>query len=209
MNDTARRIMRDRLMRREDHEYDRRGYDGRRDYGHEHHEGREYHGDYRRGRRDYGEDYMDRRDYAGDYHRDYDDDERRRNRMGRFTDRDYREDMGRHGGKEMYLMKEDAERWVRGLKNEDGTHGAHFEKGKVREAMRNMGLDMSEEEVYATVNMLYSDYCAVHHPYISHEPEKELNFYLKMAKAFLEDKDGPEPSEKLALYYYCIVEDDD
>lgn len=216
MNDAARRMVYDRMMRGDERRYDRR-----REHEHEHggayRGSMEYRGDYRGARRrDYGEDYMDRRDrnddrrdYAGDYRRDYDDDERRRNRMGRFTDRAYREDMGSHGGEEMYLMKEDAERWVHRLKNEDGTHGAHFEKGKVREAMRNMGMDMSEEEVYATVNMLYSDYCAVLHPYISHEPEKELNFYLKMAKAFLEDKDGPEPSEKLALYYYCIVEDDD
>lgn len=31
---------------------------------------------------------------------------------------------------------------------------------------------------------------------------------LELAKAFLEDEDGPEPSEKLALYYYCIAEDE-
>lgn len=31
---------------------------------------------------------------------------------------------------------------------------------------------------------------------------------VELAKAFLEDEDGPEPSEKLALYYYCIAEDE-
>lgn len=210
-------------MRREDG----RGYDGRRDYGHEHGGGEyrgsmEYRGDYRRDRRDYGEDYMDRRDrndyrrdygedYRRDRRRDYDDDDeaRRRNRMGRFTDRAGREDMGGHEEEEIYLKKEDAEHWVKRLENEDGTRGAHFEKSKVREAVKNMSSgNFSEDDMYVTANVLYSDYCAVLHPYISHEPEKELQFYLKLAKAFLEDKDGPEPSEKLALYYYCIVEGD-
>ncbi len=229
MNDTARRIMRDRLMRREDG----RGYDGRRDYGHEHGGGEyrgsleyrgDYRGDYRRDRRDYGEDYMDRRDrndyrrdYGEDYRRDrrdrrrdYDEDDGggyRRNSMGRFTDRAGSEDMSGHEEEEVYLKKEDAERWVKRLENEDGTRGAHFEKNKVKEAMKNMSSGkFSEDDMYVTVNMLYSDYCAILHPYISHEPEKELQFYAKMARAFLEDKDGPEPSEKLALYYYCIVE---
>ena len=67
----------------------------------------------------------------------------------------------------------------------------------------------TEDELCMVANMLYSDYCSVIHPYISHEPEKEAQFYAKMAKAFLEDRDGPGPSEKLALYYYCIVEADD
>lgn len=214
MNDTARRIMRDRLMRREEHEYDRGGY------GHEHGGGEyrgsmEYRGDYRRDRREYGEDYMDRRDRGEDYRRyrrrDYNDDDEdlRRNRMGRYTDRaGHKEMAGRREG-EIYLKKEDAEHWVHRLENEDGTRGAHFEKEKVREAMKNMSSGKSsEDDMYVAANMLYSDYCAVIHPYISHEPEKELQFYLKMAKAFLEDEDGPEPSEKLALYYYCVVEGD-
>lgn len=37
---------------------------------------------------------------------------------------------------------------------------------------------------------------------------RECHYYVELAKAFLEDDDGPEPSEKLALYYYCIAEDE-
>lgn len=43
-------------------------------------------------------------------------------------------------------------------------------------------------------------------PYVS--SERECHYYVELAKAFLEDDDGPEPSEKLALYYYCIAEDE-
>lgn len=46
----------------------------------------------------------------------------------------------------------------------------------------------------------------VNKPYVS--PERECHYYVELAKAFLEDDDGPEPSEKLALYYYCIAEDE-
>ncbi len=238
MNDATRRMVYDRMMRGEDRRRgdermdDRRGYDGH--YGHERHRGMEYRGnveyrgdyrgrdrgydgdydrrdrrrDYDDGRRDYEDgrrDYNDgRRDYRG---RDYEDG-RRRNSMGRFTDRADRRDYGEE--EEVYLKKEDMERWADELKNEDGTRGAHFEKRMIKEAMKGGGSDKyTEDELCMVANMLYSDYCAVLHPYISHEPEKEAQFYAKMAKAFLDDKDGPEPSEKLALYYYCIVEGDD
>lgn len=228
MNDATRRMIYDRMMREEDRrrgDYrmdDRRGYDGH--YGHERHRGMEYRGnveyrgDYRgdsRGRdrgydggydrRDGRRDYDDgRRDYRG---RDYDDG-RRRNSMGRFTDRSDGRDYGE--SEEVYLKREDMERWADELENEDGTRGAHFEKRMIKEAMKGGGSGKyTEDELCMVANMLYSDYCSVIHPYISHEPEKEAQFYAKMAKAFLEDKDGPEPSEKLALYYYCIVEGDD
>ena len=225
MNDATRRMVYDRMMRGEDRRRgddrmdDRRGYDGH--YGHERNRGMEYRGnveyrgDYRgdyRGRdrgydgRDYRRDYDDeRRDYRG---RDYEDGRRRRNSMGRFTNRADRRDYGEED--EVYLKKEDMEQWADDIENEDGTRGAHFNKHMIKEAMKGGGSGKyTEDELCMVANMLYSDYCSVLHPYISHEPEKEAQFYAKMAKAFLEDKDGPEPSEKLALYYYCIVEGDD
>jgi hypothetical protein len=73
---------------------------------------------------------------------------------------------------------------------------------------RDYGRDYARggRELCMTVNMLYSDYCEVNKPYVS--PERECHYYVELAKAFLEDDDGPEPSEKLALYYYCIAEDE-
>ena len=58
-------------------------------------------------------------------------------------------------------------------------------------------------------NMLYSDYCEVLKPYIAREPEKEADFYIKMAKAFLDDEDAPDGSAKLAMYYFCIADVDE
>ena len=46
-------------------------------------------------------------------------------------------------------------------------------------------------------------------PYISREPEKEADFYIKMAKAFLDDEDAPDGSAKLAMYYFCIADVDE
>ena len=58
-----------------------------------------------------------------------------------------------------------------------------------------------------TMNMLYSDLCEALRPMIS--PDKEAYCYAKIAQAWLEDDDGPAPAEKLALYYYCIVDEDE
>lgn len=58
-----------------------------------------------------------------------------------------------------------------------------------------------------TANMLYSDLCEALRPLVP--KEKEAMVYAKMAKAWLEDDDGPEGSEKLALYFYCIVDGDE
>lgn len=84
-----------------------------------------------------------------------------------------------------------------------------FNMEQVMEAAKAVGIrfeDFDERELCMTVNMLYSDYCEVNKPYVS--PERECHYYVELAKAFLEDDDGPEPSEKLALYYYCIAEDE-
>ena len=72
-----------------------------------------------------------------------------------------------------------------------------------------MGHELSgytEDELCMTANMLYSDYCEVLRPLVAREPEKEADFYIRMAKAFLEDKDAPEGSAKLAMYYFCVAD---
>ena len=65
-----------------------------------------------------------------------------------------------------------------------------------------------EKDLCMTANMLYSDFCEVLKSIIP--PDKEVLAYVKMAQAWLEDPDSPvDGSEKLALYYYCIVSDED
>lgn len=146
--------------------------------------------DYARGRdrNDYGYDYDDEEEYDGHYpfviegEMDYD-----------YADTPK-------------LSKRDIMEWKRELVNADGTKGEHFKMEHIMKAAKDMGIrfhEYDEKELCLTVNMLYSDYCEVLKPFIS--PDKELYVYVAMGKAFLEDEDAPEGSEKLALYYHCVV----
>ena len=74
---------------------------------------------------------------------------------------------------------------------------------------REIAEGYTEDDLCMAANMLYSDYCEVLKPYISREPEKEADFYVKMAKAFLDDEDAPDGSAKLAMYYFCIADVDE
>lgn len=125
------------------------------------------------------------------------------------TGRGRRRGRRRDYGETLSLTKSDIMNWKHNLENADGTRGPHFNMEQVMEAAKAVGIrfeDFDERELCMTVNMLYSDYCEVNKPYVS--PERECHYYVELAKAFLEDDDGPEPSEKLALYYYCIAEDE-
>lgn len=182
--------MEDPMMRDEryrDYGYDERDY---RDYGEDY--GEDYGNDYRRGgRRDYN-------DYGEDY--------RRGRRRGYRDYADYGED---YGDKEHKLKPEDMEKWKKKLHNEDGTKGAHFRREQVEQAARAAGVDIHQfgEDVFLmAVNMMYSDYCKVGQKFGIDRPE----FYIELAKSFLDDKDfDGKGDEKLMLYYKCIVEEDE
>lgn len=196
MNDMARRILADRMRRG-----DRRGgndyaMDRGRDYGDS--RGRvEYRGEYEHdGRRDrYGSDRYSSggRDHGEDYGEDY---------RGDMRGGDY----GDHS-EEMRLSRSDMKRWKKMLKNGDGSTGEHFSADQMHEVSRQVGAkyeDYDEADLCMTANMLYSDLCEALRPLVP--KEKEAMVYAKMARYWLEDEDGPEGSEKLALYYYCIVD---
>lgn len=139
----------------------------------------------RRGR-DYGEDY--RRDYADDYRRDYGEEE------------------------DVKLDRETLRKWGEMLRNADGSKGLHFKEGKIREAAKSLKMShkgYTEDELEFVANMLYSDYCDALRHLIPSNPENEAMAYAKLAHAWLSDEDAPKGSEKLALYYYCIIEQDD
>ena len=203
MNSISRRIISDRMRRgdRRGRDYERHDYEGRDYRGHmeyrgeiEHDGRREVYDSVRHGadRREYGEKYND--DHRRDYRKDYKEDE---------SHRDYGEE------KEMRLARSDMKRWKSALKNGDGTVGEHFTADQMHEVSRQIGADFDEydeADLCMTANMLYSDLCEALHSFIPRE--KEAMVYAKMAKFWLEDKDGPRGSEKLALYYYCIVDDE-
>lgn len=141
---------------------------------------------------------VDRNDYGYEYEED---DERD---YGYGEDYDY--DYGYDYADMPKLTKRDIMEWKRELVNADGTKGEHFKMEHIMKAAKDMGIrfhEYDEKELCLTVNMLYSDYCEVLKPFIS--PDKELYVYVAMGKAFLEDEDAPEGSEKLALYYHCVV----
>ncbi len=183
-----------------------------------------YRGDHRRGDmmsrdRNDGNDYYgdseDRRidrndaDYGED-ERDYADSRRRRSsRTGRYMRdrRDYNDDYGNERGSRVKLTKADKKRWKQMLENSDGTQGVHYDMMQIMSCAEKMNIrfdDFDEGEFCLAVNMMYSDYGHIIKKHIGHE--KELAFCVEMARAFLEDPDGPEPSEKLALYFHCIVD---
>lgn len=215
MNDMARRMM-DRRMRdrRMNRRYDRRGGDyARYDRNHEDgrrgvkgtgpygiggrlHYGRDRaSGDY--GYNDYkGGDYARGNDYGmNDYYPDYDEDYA-----------DYGMDYNDYGSGDVRLSKKDITEWRQMLQNADGSKGAHFDTNRAMQAAERMGIhfnNFSEKEFAITMNMLYSDYCEALKQFVPHDMEDMV--YAKMAKAFLEDDDAPEASEKLALYFHCIV----
>lgn len=140
--------------------------------------------------------------------RDYDDDDYD---MIDYNRRDDYEMDGAHPSGLMHLKKKDFMRWEKHLENADGTKGKHFEAEHVKKAAEQIGVKyrgFDEKELCMTANMLYSDYCEVLKTVIP--PEKELIAYVKLAIAWLDDPDAPvEGSEKLALYYWCIVNDEE
>lgn len=213
MTDMARRMLRDRIMdnARNGNDYEDGRYmrDRAMDYmdraGHVDYRRRGSNGRYMRDRAD-GR-YDDRRDYGEHYVSDERD------------ERDYRDyrayrssNDGRGHEAKLKLPREDMKRWGQMLINADGTEGMHFDKRMLMERIKHMGGDMegyTEDDLCMAANMLYSDYCEVLKPYISREPEKEADFYIKMAKAFLDDEDAPDGSAKLAMYYFCIADVDE
>lgn len=140
-------------------------------------------------------------DYDDD---DYETDGRRRRNM------DYEMD-GHHPSGLMRLKKKDFKEWEKNLENADGSKGKHFESEQIKHMAEQIGVKYrgyDEKDLCMTANMLYSDYCAVLKNVLP--PDKELIGYVKLAQAWLEDPDASvEGSEKLALYYWCIVSDEE
>lgn len=214
MNNTMRRVIMNRRMR--DKDYRRGEYRSRNDY-----DMNDYRRSGMRDRNDYG-----RGDYAG---YDYDDEEEARydgrqgvkgtGRYGIGGSRYYGRDRAREGMEymdyahedDMRLTRHDIMNWKEKMENADGSYGEHFTGGQIRQAVQAMGVEMkgyNEKELCLTANMLYSDYCEVLRPFIP--KEKEAYVYVNLAKAFLEDPDSSvKGGEKLACYYYAMVDDEE
>lgn len=93
-----------------------------------------------------------------------------------------------------------AKNWVKRMKNEDGTTGAHWTFDQAHQLMEQRGIDCDPVQFWAALCMMYSDYAAAAS---KHGVGGNVDFYVDMAMAFLDDKDAPK--DKLARYYSHIV----
>lgn len=230
MNDFARRLVMDRASGNSNGNRGRQGSDRARNSGRSGQsyrgDGREYTVSYdgRRGVRGTGRYGIGGSMYRGDRESgDYARGGRGRGRdrgydYGDYGDYDYEEDYGYEGEdygydghEKIMLSKKDMQEWKHKLQNADGSFGEHFDMQKIMMAAEKMGIDFeeyTEKELVMTANMLYSDYCEALKSVVP--KEKEDVIYTKLAKAFLEDDDfDGEGSEKLALYYWAIVSEDE
>jgi hypothetical protein len=167
--------------------------------------------------RDYGydEDYgYDDYGYEEDYgYEDY--------RGGDYGDMRHGGDMRRGGGygrgrdygeepKYGKMSHKDIKKWEKSFENADGTKGGKYKPEQIEQMSKSMGVNlehMGGVEVFAlAVNMMYADYGEVAKKFGVDRPE----FYIAMAKAFMDDKDfHGKGEEKLWLYYKCIAEQED
>lgn len=100
----------------------------------------------------------------------------------------------------MPLDKRTAEDWVHNMKNTDGTTGPHWTMDKVKQVAQQKGISDDPLEFFLVMNMLYSDYGKVAQ---KHGLTNNIDYWVDMAQAFLNDKDAM--PEKLSRYYHYIV----
>lgn len=102
------------------------------------------------------------------------------------------------------LEQADAEAWVAHMVNEDGSTGGHWTMEQTSAVAESLGISWDKITPWCwwvTMCMMYSDYGEVAMHYGVSTPE----FFAELAQAFLFDRDGPAPKDKLAAYYWGIV----
>lgn len=143
-----------------------------------------------------GEEDMDMRHYGRRYNPD-------RMTMGRSEHQTQM--MGGSESDAYHLTREDAEKWVKGMKSEDGKTGGRWPLAEIKQYAGNFGIHGEDQiiEFFAVMNALYTDYCKVAKKY----GVDKVDFWADLAKAFIHDKDAGEG--KVKKYYECIAKHDD
>lgn len=100
------------------------------------------------------------------------------------------------GGK---LTREMAEEWMRGLENEDGTKGPHWNLDQAKHAMKQRGIQEDPYEFWAVMNALYADYCKV----FKNHGINNAEVYADLAAAWIGDKDAV-PGKAAAYFQYLV-----
>ena len=110
------------------------------------------------------------------------------------------DDHFRESTKMMEFTREDAEKWVSHMENEDGTTGPRWSTAQTDAVANVAGVHEKSCLWWAAMNMMYSDYCTVARSYSA----DNQNFYADMAAAFLRDKDAV--PGKIVKYLDVIVD---
>lgn len=92
-----------------------------------------------------------------------------------------------------------AEEWMKDLHNEDGTQGPHWTMEQVKQVMAQKNISGDPVEMWAAMNMLYSDFGKMAKKF----NVNTVDFYLNMAEYWLKDEDAV--PNKLAAYYNNVV----
>jgi len=111
------------------------------------------------------------------------------------------------GGNDGCLTREIAERWVHSMQPADKNckSGGKWTYEDAKQLAEEHGIPTHGQEMidfFATINMMYSDYCKVAR---DHKVATE-DYFVDLALAFLYDPDGVEPSEKIYNHYMYLVE---
>lgn len=108
--------------------------------------------------------------------------------------------MGYARGGGAKLNRQMAEKWVRGMKNADGSTGEHWTMEQTSAIMERHGLRCNPVKFWVAMNAVYSDLSEVAEKHGVGNEE----FYADMAKSFwLCDRDAVE--DKLGAYYENVV----
>nr|DAH28335.1 MAG TPA: hypothetical protein [Caudoviricetes sp.] len=104
------------------------------------------------------------------------------------------------------FTREDAEAWVRHMKNEDPEHphGAMWSEAQCLSVAASAGIDLHDIPGYvfwAAMNMEWSDGWRVARDFGVDQPQ----YYARQAEAFLRDKDAGGPEEKICAYYRYVA----
>ena len=110
--------------------------------------------------------------------------------MGRSEHHSYM--MGGAEGDGEHLTRDEAEKWVRGMKSEDGKTGGRWPLHEIKQYAGNFGIHGEEEvvEFFAVMNALYTDYCKVAKKYgVDFAVVKDKNSEPPVYTVFFKAKD--------------------
>ena len=107
----------------------------------------------------------------------------------------------RESTKMMEFTEDDAKEWTARMENTDDTTGQHWPIEQTTAVMLSRGLHYDPAVWYAAMNMIYSDYFKT----AKKHGVNTVEFFADMTDAFLDDKDGPGPEQKIMAYYEHIA----